>query len=209
MSMPDAEPGEQSPAADPVARGPERRDAIVEAALDMFGTRGYHGTSVRAVAERCGVSHQSLMYYFPTKEALLEAALRRRDQFLSSHFSSPDGLDPRALIQLAGVNRAQPGHVEIFTSAAADATATDHPAHNYYQEFYTELVRALARYLEIEFSTGVRTPLAGMDALGTARAILALQDGLQLQWLYDRNHDVARTMMTVLDAIAPPSRPSQ
>jgi hypothetical protein len=47
-----------------------------------------------------------------------------------------------------------------------------------------------------------------MDALGTARAILALQDGLQLQWLYDRNHDVARTMMTVLDAIAPPSSPS-
>lgn len=203
MSTPDDVTG-GSPSRDGSTRGAQRREAIVAAALDMFGKRGYHGTSVRAVAERCGVSHQSLMYHFPTKEALLEAALRRRDEFLSSHFASEAGLDPRVLIELARANRAQPGHVEIFTSAAADATASDHPAHGYYQEFYENVVAALARHLAREFSAGHRQPIEGMDALGVARAVLALQDGLQLQWLYDRQQSVADTMMTVLDALAPP-----
>lgn len=187
------------------ARGGARQQAIVEAALEMFGKRGYHGTSVRAVADRCGVSHQSLMYYFPTKQALLEAALRRRDERLSLHFDGPAGLDPRALIELARINRDQPGHIEIFTSAAADATSPDHPAHHYYQDFYERLVCALARHLDGEFAAGLRCPVAQMQGIDVARTVLAVQDGLQLQWLYGRDQDVARTMTTVLDALAPPS----
>jgi AcrR family transcriptional regulator len=206
MTHPSDSGGHEATADADVVRGASRREAIVEAALEMFGKRGYHGTSVRAVAERCGVSHQSLMYYFPTKHALLEAALRRRDEFLSSHFGAEEGLDPRTLIELALANRSQPGHVEIFTSAAADATAPDHPAHIYYQEFYGSLVAALARHLEREFASGLRRPVAGLDALSVGRAVLGLQDGLQLQWLYDRDQDVAGTMMTVLDALAPPTQ---
>lgn len=55
-------------------RGEERRGALLDEAVRQFGAGGYEGTSLESVASACGVRKQTLLYYFPTKEALLEAA---------------------------------------------------------------------------------------------------------------------------------------
>jgi len=52
-------------------------DAILEAAAQLFGERGYTGTTTNKVAERAGVSIGSLYQYFPNKEALLLALSER------------------------------------------------------------------------------------------------------------------------------------
>jgi TetR/AcrR family transcriptional regulator len=44
-------------------------------AIRLFGKNGYQGTSLDAVAKAAGVRKQTLLYYFPTKEALLEACV--------------------------------------------------------------------------------------------------------------------------------------
>jgi AcrR family transcriptional regulator len=51
------------------ANGTVRR--LQEAALRLFGERGYHGVSVREIAEAAGVRASSLYAHFESKEALL------------------------------------------------------------------------------------------------------------------------------------------
>jgi AcrR family transcriptional regulator len=51
------------------------RQRIVEAALDAFGTRGYDATSLDALAADLGIAKQSVLYWFPSKEALLDAVV--------------------------------------------------------------------------------------------------------------------------------------
>jgi AcrR family transcriptional regulator len=59
------------------ARGEETRAKIVEAALGLFRERGYDDTTMRAVAERAGVSLGNAYYYFASKEHLLQGYYAR------------------------------------------------------------------------------------------------------------------------------------
>jgi len=52
-------------------RGETSRAAILQAALDLFQERGYEATTMRAIAEKAGVSLGSSYHYFPSKEHLV------------------------------------------------------------------------------------------------------------------------------------------
>ena len=52
-------------------------DRILVAAMDAFGTRGYDGTSLDDLARELGIRKQTILYWFPSKEALLEAVVDR------------------------------------------------------------------------------------------------------------------------------------
>jgi TetR/AcrR family transcriptional regulator len=60
--------------------GEARRRRLLHEAVRLFGKRGYEGTSLDAVAEGAGVRKQTLLYYFPTKDALLEACVVETSQ---------------------------------------------------------------------------------------------------------------------------------
>lgn len=67
-------PAENAPiddAAQPLSKGKER---LLEAAIDLFGRDGFDGTSVRAVADRAGVSFALIRVAFGSKEGLRDAA---------------------------------------------------------------------------------------------------------------------------------------
>jgi len=57
------------------ADGQRTRQAILDAALDLFAQKGYFGTSLRDVATAVGVRESALYNYFPSKDALFEALL--------------------------------------------------------------------------------------------------------------------------------------
>lgn len=59
----------------PRGDGQERRTTIVEEAIRQFGREGYRGASLDSISNAVGVRKQTLLYYFPTKDALLEACL--------------------------------------------------------------------------------------------------------------------------------------
>jgi TetR/AcrR family transcriptional regulator len=52
-------------------------DRILDAALISFGSRGYEATSLDALADGLGVRKQSILYWFSSKEVLLEAVIDR------------------------------------------------------------------------------------------------------------------------------------
>lgn len=54
-----------------------RPGEIVQAALALFGERGFAATKLEDVAARAGVSKAALYRYFPSKQALFEAAVRQ------------------------------------------------------------------------------------------------------------------------------------
>jgi len=68
----------------PRTGGQERRVTLVEEAIRQFGREGYKGASLDSIATAVGVRKQTLLYYFPTKDALLEECLRAAGQRLAA-----------------------------------------------------------------------------------------------------------------------------
>lgn len=58
------------------------------AALAAFGRRGYDVTSLDAIANELGVRKQTILYYFPSKEALLAAAVDQASVVVTSALES-------------------------------------------------------------------------------------------------------------------------
>ena len=56
-----------------------RRDALIAAALDLVSEGGPEAATVRAIAERAGVTPGLIRHYFRTKEDLTRAAYRTAD----------------------------------------------------------------------------------------------------------------------------------
>jgi AcrR family transcriptional regulator len=54
---------------------PSTSTRIVDSALAAFGTRGYEATSLDSLALTLGVRKQTILYHFPSKEALLDAVI--------------------------------------------------------------------------------------------------------------------------------------
>ena len=52
-------------------RGPETRDAIHAAAVDLFAQLGYHATSMRAIAAAAEIQPAAIYHWYPSKEAIL------------------------------------------------------------------------------------------------------------------------------------------
>lgn len=74
--MPTRSSSESISSTAPNGRG-DTSQRILDAALESFGTKGYEATSLDQVAKSVGVSKQTLLYWFPSKEALLEAVVDR------------------------------------------------------------------------------------------------------------------------------------
>jgi AcrR family transcriptional regulator len=61
-----------------------RRDRILAAAVEVFGTDGYLGTSTRQIAAAAGLKHPLLFYHFSSKSELYLAAFNVQISELSS-----------------------------------------------------------------------------------------------------------------------------
>ena len=68
--------------------GQQRRTTIVAEAIHQFGRDGYKGASLESIATAVGVRKQTLLYYFPNKEALLEACLQAAGERLGTELAS-------------------------------------------------------------------------------------------------------------------------
>lgn len=75
----------------------ETRDALVEAARELFAQRGYHDVGVRDLTARAGVTRGALAHHFGDKEGLFVAVFEAVEHDLiaeiAEHAQSQGGLD--------------------------------------------------------------------------------------------------------------------
>ena len=86
-------------------RGPETRDAINEAALELFAKRGYHATSMRAIATAADVQPAAIYHWYEGKEAIL---VQLQDEFmdeLTGRVLAAVGRQDRPALKLAAAVR--------------------------------------------------------------------------------------------------------
>jgi AcrR family transcriptional regulator len=127
--VPDAEPGPTLPAADPKPSVHGRgRELLLAAASELFGERGYAGTSTKDIAERAGVTEPMLFRHFGSKANLFQEAavtpfLRFMDRYVADYRSREHGRlsaeqEGRRLFEgLFGALREQRGPLMALMSA--------------------------------------------------------------------------------------------
>nr|WP_284295039.1 TetR/AcrR family transcriptional regulator [Luteimicrobium album] len=175
----------------------------MDAATELYAEQGYRGTSLRDVAARAGISHPGLLHHFPTMEALLLAVLEHRVAEDVARFGLGAGRGVEALrrlVDLAAWNQARPGIVELFVVLSAEATAPDHPAHAYFTARYDAAAETIATAFADAQEAG---QLRGdVDPDVAAHRVVALMDGLQVQWLYRRDAvDMAGELRDAIDGL--------
>ena len=72
----------------PRGGGEERRSTLVEEAIRQIGREGYKGASLDSISSAVGVRKQTLLYYFPSKDALLEACLAAAGERLATELAN-------------------------------------------------------------------------------------------------------------------------
>jgi TetR/AcrR family transcriptional regulator len=55
----------------------EKRELILEAALEVFSAHGFRGSTIDQIAEAAGMSKPNLLYYFRRKEEIHETLMQR------------------------------------------------------------------------------------------------------------------------------------
>jgi AcrR family transcriptional regulator len=74
----------------PAPPGVDRRQQILEAALDVFADEGFEGATTKAIAARADVTQGLIYFYFPSKEDLFFAAFAHQAQQVFEHLKIPD-----------------------------------------------------------------------------------------------------------------------
>src|SRR4051812_42037695 len=83
----------------------DRRAAILDAALEVFSSRGYHAASIDEIASQAGISKALIYEHFPSKKDLHASLLERHVQEIFERLAeSAAGPDPGEVRLRAGVD---------------------------------------------------------------------------------------------------------
>jgi AcrR family transcriptional regulator len=186
----------------PQARTLERREAVLRAAMNVFGQRGYNKGALAEVAEQAGMTHAGVLHHFGSKESLLVAMLQYRDGEEAAGVPGRAQTEGPAflghLVATVAENTSRPGVVQTYTVLSAESVTEGHPAQSYFRDRFHGLRDKIA---------GVLAEVTGRDAAepevrDDATALVALMDGLQVQWLLDpESVDMPRIVNSMMDEI--------
>lgn len=184
------------------SKGAARRQEIIQTAMEIFSTVGYNKSSMLEISEKSGLTRAGLAHYFPTKESLLTAVLDWREKEDGRRFmGNRDDIDPldffRRLLTLTAHNATIPGLIALYMILSAEASAPDHPAHDYFVERYKRNAANMTKGIRKAIDAHIAIP--GLDADDFAVRLTAVMDGLQTQWLLSSDDfDMVKHLRPVL-----------
>lgn len=162
-----------------------KREEILSAAMSVFGNKGYKNGSLAEIAELVGMTHAGVLHHFGSKDQLLLEVLLYRDRTDVEHLEErhiPDGLELfKHLVLTARMNEQRPGIVQAFAVLSAESVTDDHPAKEFFKKRY-ETLRGEVRAALVAVCDEADPPAEGAIEAATC-GIIAVMDGLQIQWL--------------------------
>ncbi len=166
----------------------ERKDQIVRATVECITKRGYHNFSMQDIARTAGVSKGIIHYYFLNKDDLMMSVLDR-----------VAGDIEKVLEKEMGSIKEPVEKLKVFTEVCFDIVKSTKEYYQVSMDFWTQInqkkeVRAVisrhyskfrencAKVIEEGIASGDFRPV---DSMQHASFIIAVVDGISLQWLFD------------------------
>lgn len=167
-------------------KGAAKREQILADLMLELADGKLRNPSLREIGQALAIEPAHILYYFETREALLQAVIVRWDEQAralvgKSDRSLPFTLDDYAQAIARNIDR--PGIVHLYLTFAAEAVDPKHPAHDFFQRRFQNLRKTLASAIVAEQMDGRISGFHNADL--QARMLIALADGLQLQSLVD------------------------
>lgn len=181
---------------------PSKRDELVRKALVIFYRQGFHATGMDLLVAETGISKTTMFKHFRSKEELILAVLRLRDEDFRNWLfrRMEEAGDARA--QLAAMFDALREWFEapefrscMFIKAASEYPDPDHPIHAQSAEHKRLLFRQLQ---DIASEAGASDPAA------LARALLLLKEGAIVTAHLGHETDPAGDAKQVAEALLAP-----
>ena len=170
------------------AKGVAKREEILRVALEVVDRNGMRGTSVRELADAVDLTQAGLLHHFGSKEELFLSILTVRDEEAAARMDGLDVIDQ--FLTVIADNARTPGMVQLFTSMAAAATSdASHPAHAWFAERYVRFRTSLTDTMRRRQASGEMPDDVDVEKL--AGVMMAVSDGMQLQWMLDPTTDMA------------------
>lgn len=160
----------------------ERKRLILDAARLILVEHGFSRLALRAVAESAGIRLATLQYYFPTSEALFQAAFRdiadNAWHELIKQTETMDAVDPEKRLRsfLRGIHastkdRALAGFFsELWARSRIDAFAAE-----IMEEYYGEAISLLARLI-----SDCQSSISRSESHRRATMLIAMLEGLTI-----------------------------
>ncbi|MFD7012819.1 TetR/AcrR family transcriptional regulator [Streptomyces sp. NPDC059161] len=159
----------------------ERRQQLIGVALELFSHRSPDDVSIDEIAAAAGISRPLVYHYFPGKQSLYEAALRRAADELAGRFVEPhQGPLGARLLRVMGrffdfVDEHGPGFSALMRGGPAVGSSTANAM--------IDEVRNAA-YLQILAHLRVQQPSARLELV--VRSWVSLAESTALIWLDGR-----------------------
>ncbi|MGI5483108.1 TetR/AcrR family transcriptional regulator [Streptomyces lavendofoliae] len=159
----------------------ERRQQLIGVALELFGRRSPEEVSIDEIAAAAGISRPLVYHYFPGKQSLYEAALRRAADELADRFAEPpEGPLGARLLRVMErffdfVEEHGPGFSALMRGGPAAGSSTANA-------MIDEVRRAA--YEQILAHLGVTDPSARLELV--VRSWVSLTESTALLWLDGR-----------------------
>ncbi|MDE3235597.1 MAG: TetR/AcrR family transcriptional regulator [Bacteroidota bacterium] len=92
----------------------DKKDHIINAAMELFAEKGFEGTSIRDIAAKADVNLAMVNYYFGSKEKLFEAMVEQKATFMRGQLEALES--DKELTELEKVDRIIEAYVDRFLS---------------------------------------------------------------------------------------------
>ena len=167
----------------------DRREEILKAATLLFSQYGFKGTTIAQVSEAVGLTDPGVLHYFPSKAHLLQGVLEYRDEKDFERYAKLISSEAKEFSELFNMlenlvveNEKIPSLVRLFTVLVSESIRQDHPSHDFFVNRYR---RAREIYKEQFFNLLRDEVRPDVNIEELVSLIMAVMDGLQIQWLLD------------------------
>ncbi len=170
------------PASSRAARAAERRQAIIDAAMDEFIARGFAATRLDDVANRAGVAKGTIYLHFKDKEALFEELISTAIVPLIGRLVPPPSMNGSIRDALEGFAKAFIQEVattrrgDIIRLIVAEGPRFPAIADFYYREVISRGLAGMRALIELAIARGEikQSELARFPQIVVAPAIIAV-----------------------------------
>ncbi len=178
-----------------IERKQRRRDQILQAALELFASQGYHATSVDQIAQRAGISKGLVYNYFESKQHLLKTLVQDVFDHIDNLFIAkpPEDYTDEDLIRIVKVMvqmlkddlRVYRLYFVLYLQPDVDRIIKD-----YSRQYIEKLIKYLTPFFQRKGVKNIRVHVLGL---------LTALDGLALHYLLYQYPEVDEILEEIIE----------